>query len=159
MTGHTENSVLIDAPLEKVWAVTNDVASWPWLFSEYASADILETDEDYVRFRLTMHPEDGRTWTWVSERRLDPVNRVVRARRLETGPFNFMEIRWEYRDTGNGVEMRWLQDFSMKPAAPLDDAAMTERINRNSVVQMARIKHLIESGQADTRQGAEQGTT
>jgi aromatase len=144
MSGHTDNRVLIAAPLQRVWAVTNDVASWPWLFTEYASAEILQTAENYVRFRLTTHPEDGRSWSWVSERRLDPVNRVVHARRVETGPFEYMNIRWEYRRAG-GTELRWVQDFALKPAAPIDDAAMTERINRNTPVQMARIKELIES--------------
>lgn len=153
MSGHTENSVLIAAPLDEVWAVTNDVASWPWLFSEYASAEILQTADNYVKFRLTTHPEDGRSWSWVSEREMDPQARVVRARRVETGPFEYMNILWEYRSVGDAVEMRWVQDFAMKPVAPVDDAGMTERINRNTPVQMARIKGLIESGEAAGRLG------
>jgi aromatase len=146
MSAVTENAVLIEAPLETVWTVTNDVASWPWLFTEYASAEILETAENYVKFRLTTHPEDNQTWSWVSERRLDPDNRVVLARRVETGPFEYMNIRWEYRTVGDAVEMRWRQEFHLKPTAPVDDAAMTERINTNTPIQMARIKQLIESG-------------
>jgi aromatase len=151
MSGHTDNRIVIAAPLEHVWAVTNDVASWPWLFSEYAAAEILDTADNYVRFRLTMHPENNQVWSWVSERRLDPTNHVVQARRVETGPFEYMDIRWEYRPVGDAVEMRWVQDFKMKPSAPVGDAAMTERINRNTPVQMARIKHLIESGAAADR--------
>jgi aromatase len=148
MTGHTDNRIVIAAPLERVWALTNDVARWPYLFSEYASAEILATEDNYVRFRLTTHPkDDDRVWTWVSERRLDPANRVVHARRVETGPFEYMNIRWEYRVVGDAVEMRWLQDFALKPTAPVDDAAMTEQINRNTPVQMERIKHLIETDQ------------
>jgi aromatase len=147
MSGHTENSVVIDSSLERVWAMTNDVASWPWLFSEYASAEILNRSEDTVLFRLTTHPdEQDRTWAWVSERRLDPGNHVVRARRVEAGPFEYMNIRWEYHPVDGGVEMRWFQDFHMKPTAPVDDAAMAERINQNTPVQMARIKMIIESG-------------
>jgi len=148
MSGLTENTVLIEAPLETVWTVTNDVASWPWPFSKYASAEILETAENYVKFRLTTHPEGNQTWSWVSERRLDPDNRVVLARRVETGPFEYMNIRWEYRTVGDAVEMRWRQEFHLKPTAPVDDAAMTERINTNTPIQMARIKQLIESGAA-----------
>jgi aromatase len=147
MSAQTDNRVLIEAPLERVWAVTNDVASWPWLFSEYASAEILETAENYVKFRLTTHPEGNQSWSWVSERNLDPANHVVHARRVETGPFEYMNIRWEYRTVGTAVEMRWLQDFQMKPAAPVDDEAMAARINRNTPIQMARIKEYLESGQ------------
>ena len=151
MSGRTANSVRIEAPLDTVWTVTNNVAAWPWLFSEYAAAEILETAENYVKFRLTTHPEDGRSWSWVSERTADPTNHVVVARRVETGPFEYMNIRWEYRVVDGVVEMRWLQDFQMKPGAPVDDAGMTARINRNTPVQMARIKQLIESGEATRR--------
>lgn len=145
MPGHTENSIIIDAPMDIVWEMTNDVASWPTLFSEYASAEILSKDGPTIRFRLTMHPdENGKVWSWVSERTPDPVTRTVRARRIEPGPFEYMSIFWEYREVPGGVEMRWVQDFKMRPEAPVDDAAMTDRINRNSVIQLARIKKLVE---------------
>ena len=39
-----DNSVVIDAPMELVWDMTNDVAGWPDLFTEYASAEILGRD-------------------------------------------------------------------------------------------------------------------
>ncbi|KUO15286.1 SRPBCC family protein [Streptomyces dysideae] len=145
MSEHTENTVFIDAPLELVWEMTNDVASWPDLFSEYASAEILERHGDTVRFRLTTHPDpDGKAWSWVSERTADPSSRTVRAHRVEPGAFSYMWIFWQYWAAGKGTEMRWVQDFEMKPEAPLDDAGMRERINRNSAVQMGRIKDLVE---------------
>jgi aromatase len=148
MSGHTENSVVIAADVQRVWDITNDVSRWPWLYSEYASAEILETAENYVRFRLTTcRDENGDTWSWVSERRLDPAARTVDARRMETGPFDYMTIRWEYRTVPEGVEMRWIQDFHLKPTAPVDDAAMAARINRRTPMEMARIKRLIESGE------------
>jgi len=140
-----DNSVVIDAPLEYVWQRMNDVEQWPDLFSEYAAAEILERRGDTVRFRLTMRPdEDGQVWTWVSERTADPSTRSVRAHRVETGPFEHMNICWKYRQVDGGVEMRWIQDFHMKPEAPVDDAAMTRYLNENTAVQMARIKRLVE---------------
>src|SRR6266511_3886860 len=87
MAAHTENEIVIAAPMELVWEMTNDVASWPSLFSEYSAAQILERDGETVRFRLTMHPdENGDVWSWVSERTPDPKTRTVRARRVQTGP-------------------------------------------------------------------------
>ncbi|MEV4443486.1 SRPBCC family protein [Streptomyces sp. NPDC049577] len=147
MAGHTDNSVVIDAPLDLVWERTNDVASWPELFSEYASAEILETEDDgTVEFRLTMHPdEDGKVWSWVSRRTPDPATRTVRAHRVETGPFDYMNIYWEYTQQDDGVRMRWVQDFHMKPQAPVDDAGMTEHLNRNTRVQMDLIKRKVEA--------------
>ncbi|MEV6691973.1 SRPBCC family protein [Micromonospora sp. NPDC051196] len=143
--GHTENSIVIAAPLDLVWSVTNDVARWPELFTEYAQAEILDTDGDTVRFRLTMHPdENGVAWSWVSERTSDRATRQVRARRVETGPFEYMRIHWSYTEEPGGIRMTWVQDFAMKPTAPVDNAGMTERINTNSKVQLAVIKDRLE---------------
>lgn len=143
--GHTDNRIVIDAPLDLVWDMTNDVESWPHLFTEYAAAEILERDGDTIRFRLTMHPdEQGNAWSWVSERAPDRSTLTVSAHRVERGWFEHMDIRWHYREVDGGVEMRWIQDFRMRPDAPVTDAAMTERINTNSVVQMQHIKATVE---------------
>jgi aromatase len=144
VSGHTDNSITIDAPLDLVWDMTNDIENWPRLFSEYASVEVLKREGDSTTFRLTMHPdENGKVWSWVSERTTDRENRTVRARRVETGPFAYMNIAWEYAELPGGVQMRWVQDFAMKPDAPVDDAWMTDNINRNSRTQMALIRDQI----------------
>ena len=147
--GHTENAVDIAAPLPLVWEITNDVARWTELFTEYAVAEILHREGDTVRFRLTMHPdENGTSWSWVSERTADPASREVHARRVETGPFEYMRIHWRYDEIPGGTRMTWVQDFAMKPTAPVDNAGMTERINNNSKVQLAVIRERIERAYA-----------
>lgn len=146
MPGHTDNTILIAAPLELTWEMTNDLERWTELFSEYASVDVLERRGGKVTFRLTMHPDqDGQVWSWVSEREADRDALTVRARRVETGPFEFMDINWHYEQAPGGTSMRWVQDFAMKPAAPVDDAGMTEHINRNSRIQMELIRDKIEA--------------
>ncbi|WP_327292647.1 SRPBCC family protein [Streptomyces sp. NBC_01198] len=145
MAAHTENEITVNAPLDLVWDMTNDLAHWPQLFSEYASVEILERQGRKTTFRLTMHPdENGTVWSWVSEREPVPETRTVTARRVETGPFEFMEIFWSYHEVPGGTRMRWVQDFAMKPEAPVDDAGMTARINANSAVQLELIRDKIE---------------
>lgn len=145
MTARTECAIRIDAPMALVWDMTNDVASWPELYTEYATAEILERTGDTVKFRLTTHPDaDGKTWSWVSVRTMDPRTRTVRAERVETGPFEFMRITWDYRETEDGVEMRWVQEFHVRDEMPFDDQAMAAHIRENSAVQMAHIKKQIE---------------
>jgi aromatase len=145
--GHTDNTVDIAAGLDLVWDVTNDVAGWPGLFTEYAEATILERDGDTVRFRLAMHPdENGTVWSWVSERTPDREALRVLARRVEPGPFEFMDIEWTYAPLEDGgTRMRWVQDFRMRAGAPVDTPTMAERINRNSRVQMDVIKERLEA--------------
>ncbi|MGW1542740.1 SRPBCC family protein [Streptomyces sp. NPDC002309] len=155
MAGHTQNEITIAAPLDLVWDITNDVADWPQLFSEYASAEILSKEGNTTTFRLTMHPdENGKVWSWVSERDADRDHLSVEARRVETGPFAYMNIRWEYEEVPDGTRMIWTQDFSMKPDAPVDDAWMTDNINKNSKIQMELIRDKIQQAAAGHRSAA-----
>jgi aromatase len=84
-------------------------------------------------------------WSWISERTLDEAAHEVVAKRVEPGPFEFMDIRWNYTPEGTGTRMRWQQDFRMRPEAPIDTAGMTERIDANSKVQMAVIRDKVEA--------------
>ncbi len=151
MAGHTENEIVIDAPMDLVWEMTNDIESWTRLFSEYSEATILERRDETVVFRLALHPdENGKVWSWVSARTPDAATRTVRSQRVETGPFKYMWIFWEYSQTERGVRMRWVQDFEMKPQAPIGDEAMRERLDRNTPVQMLLIKDKVEAAARDS---------
>lgn len=152
MSGHTDNSIFIDADIDIVWTITNDLEAWPRLFTEYASVEILETNGNTFKFRLTMNPdENGTAWSWVSERTLDPVGRQVRAHRVETGPFEYMHLHWTYLVEGTGTRMRWVQDFHLRPNAPANDEQMTERINTNTAREMAVIKGKVERAAAELK--------
>jgi aromatase len=151
MAVRTDNSVLILAPLEMVWDLTNNVETWPQLFTEYAQAEILERKGNTVVFRLSMHPdENGKIWSWVSERTTDPAAHLVKARRVETGPFEFMNIEWYYEPAEGGTRMRWVQEFTMKPTAPANDAQMEVYINTNTQKQMSIIKEKVEKRARET---------
>lgn len=146
MTGYVDHSIVIDAPMDLVWDMTNDVESWPNLFTEYSATEVLSRDGNTLRFRLTLKPDpDGRVWSWVSDRTVDPEARTVRAHRVETGPFEYMNLRWTYEEVEKGVLLRWIQDFAMKPDAPFTDRQMTERLDLNCPIQMAAIRDRIES--------------
>ena len=145
MGKRTDNEIVIHAPLEQTWDMTNKVEDWPSLFTEYAEAKVLEREGERVRFRLTMHPDaDGKIWSWVSERIADPQTHSVKARRVETGPFEYMNIEWYFDAMKEGTKMRWVQEFHMKPDAPVDDDWMENNINTNTKKQMAIIKERIE---------------
>lgn len=142
----TENQVEIAAPIGYVWAAVNDVRRWTELFTEYAAVEVLAEGENWVTFRLTLHPDaNGVSWSWVSRRRWNRDNWTVRAWRIEHGNFEFMRLRWTFEQLApDRTRMTWVQEFRMKPTAPLDDAAMTRRINANSAAQMEIIARRIE---------------
>jgi aromatase len=144
---HTDNEVVIDAPLDFVWERMMDIEGWPSLFSEYAQAEVLEQEGDTVRFRLTTHPDpdyDGKVWSWVSERVADPGAHRSKSRRIETGPFEYMNIEWFFEEADGGTRMRWVQDFTMKPEAPADDEQAEQYMNKNTKEQMRVIKERLE---------------
>jgi aromatase len=148
MAAHTDNSVEIEAPLEFVWERMMDIEGWPNLFSEYANAEVLEQEGDRVVFRLTTHPDpeyNGQVWSWTSERVADPASRSSKSRRIETGPFQYMNIEWYFEEANGGTKMRWVQDFSMKPEAPADDEQAEQYMNKNTKEQMRVIKERLEA--------------
>jgi aromatase len=150
MAGRTDNTVVIRAPLQLAWEMTNDVESWPTLFTEYSAVEILGREGNTVRFRLTMHPdENGKAWSWVSERTIDPVQHTVESRRLETGPFEYMHISWIYSPAGEGkTQMRWIQEFAVKASAPVDDDQAAAHLNQKTRHEMERIKQVVEAESA-----------
>jgi aromatase len=148
---HTDNSVVIDRPLEEVWEKMNDLENWTNIFSEYASVEVLERKGNTVQFRLTTHPDpeyDGQVWSWISERTMDPENYTTKSHRIETGPFEYMNIEWYFEPENGGTKMRWVQDFSMKPSAPANDEQAEEYLNKNTAEQMQVIKERLESGKS-----------
>lgn len=147
MSGHTDNTVIINAPLDLVWEMTNDIAAWPNLFSEYEAAEIVQPLERGFLFRLTMHPdENGIRWSWVSRREPVEAERIVRSHRVETGPFKYMSLFWEYTElVEGGTALRWVQDFEMKPQAPATDEQMTAHLNKNTAIQMDLIRTKVEA--------------
>jgi len=144
----TDNSIVITAPLDVVWERMNEIESWPDLFSEYAKAEVLEREGNTITFRLTTHPDpeyDGQVWSWVSERVVDPATYTTKSRRIETGPFEYMNIDWYFEEAEGGTRMRWVQDFSMKPDAPATDEQAEDYLNKNTKEQMSVIKERLEA--------------
>jgi len=145
----TDNSVVIDAPLEFVWERMNDVEDWPNLYTEYAKAEILEREGNTIQFRLETHPDpeyDNKVWSWVSERTVDPETHTTKSRRidLDNVPFSYMNIEWFFEPVDGGTKMRWVQDFGMKPDAPATEEQAVEYMNRNTAKQMSVIKGRLE---------------
>jgi aromatase len=147
MSGHTDNEIVIDAPVDVVWKEANDLKQWPVLFAEeYDRVDVLDESGGRVTFRITTKPqEDGRQYSWVSERVPDAGRHQVIARRIETGPFLYMHIMHAFDETDTkATRVRWVQDFEMRPGAPFTDEQMTARINRGSAQNLRRHKEVIE---------------
>jgi aromatase len=153
--GYIRNAVLIDAPVDEVFSLTNNVRTWPTLFSEYQSSEVLEESDSCVTFRLTTHPdENGQQWSWVSQRHTNKQRRSTYSERMpSSGPFQRMEIRWWYDPAGEKrTVMTWEQEFTMKPDAPVTEEQATAYLNKQTKIQQNIIKERVEQMCGSTSQ-------
>lgn len=144
-----ENSITIQRSIDSVFDITNDIASWTNLFTEYQESKVLEKKDNYIKFSLTTKPEKKeKSRSWISERFIDRKNWSIRAKRIDpVYPFKCMDIYWYYKSTDAGTEMTWVQEFTMDPQSGYKDELVAANMNRNTKVQMAAIKSAIEGGQ------------
>ncbi len=138
---HTVNRIVIDAPYEKVFAMSNDIARWKDFFDEYTASEVLSHEGNKILFKLT-HTNGT---SWQSYRLLFPEERFTYAERLTPlFPFAYMKIIWLYRQTSSGVEMTWIQDFTMDKQAKFTDTQVEEMMNKHSGENLKRFKEIIE---------------
>jgi aromatase len=140
--GHTCNSIIINAPYESVFTISNDIPRWTELFgSEYTKAEIVAYDVNKITFRLT--DDEGKSWeSWRMLYKDAMYTYAERASPLF--PFKFMKIIWLYTPRPQGIEMTWIQHFEMDATARYSDEQVEGFINSKSTANMAIFKSVIE---------------
>ena len=140
---NTVNSILINAPFQITFDISNHIERWTELFGdEYVSAEVLSREGNEITFRLT--DDEGKSW--VSKRWLHPEQKYAYASRHDPMfPFNYMKIIWLYHETDEGTLMTWIQDFEMDPGFDKFTPEQIEGfINEHSVHNMGIFKKVIE---------------
>ena len=140
--GHTVNSILIKAPYDLVFDISNDIERWTELFGgEYKEAKILKREGNKIIFQLT----DNKGNSWQSFRLLFKDYYFTYAQRVEPlFPFKYMKIIWIYTPMPEGILMTWIQDFSMEEGAKFNDEQVEEFINKHSRENLKIFKEVIE---------------
>ena len=141
--GHTRNSIVINAPYDLVFDISNKIERWTELFGkEYVKAEVLEHKGNEITFRLT----DDENKSWVSKRWLYKDLKFAYACRWEPMfPFKYMKIVWFYNEILESTEMIWIQDFQMDPKFTKFTAEQIEGfINEHSVHNLKIFKEVIE---------------
>ncbi|MBI4982513.1 MAG: SRPBCC family protein [Candidatus Omnitrophica bacterium] len=140
--GHTCNSIIINAPYDKVFDISNDIPRWTELFGgEYKKAEVVKKEANKITFRLT----DDEDKSWVSWRLLFKDNYFTYAERHEPKfPFKFMKIIWLYTPKPEGTELVWIQHFEMDDKAKFNDEQVEGFINKHSKENLLIFKEAIE---------------
>ena len=150
---HTCNSVLINAPYDKVFDISNDIERWTELFGgEYKEAKILKREGNKLTFKLT--DDEGRSWQ--SFRLLFKDYNFAYAQKLPPEfPFKWMKIIWLYTPQEDGIKMTWIQDFEMHPDfKKFTDEQIVGFVNEHSQHNMKIFKEIIEKEAAEAKASA-----
>lgn len=103
MTVRTENSILINAPLEKIFETTSNLLLWPRLLPHYRWIRVLKTDEDGLIVKMAAR----RGWLpiqWTSRFNVDLQARELHFEHLKAFTRG-MRVLWTYTPTSNGVQV------------------------------------------------------
>ncbi len=140
--GHTCNSIIINAPYDKVFDISNDIPRWTELFGgEYQKAEIVKKEANKITFRLT--DDEGKSWQ--SWRLLFKEKCFTYSEREEPKfPFKYMKIVWLYTQKPEGVELAWIQHFQMDDKAKFNDEQVEGFINKHSKENLLIFKSVIE---------------
>jgi len=140
--GHTCNSIIINAPYDLVFDISNDIPRWTELFGgEYKKAEVVSKVGDKITFRLT--DDEGKSWQ--SWRLLFKDSYFTYAEREEPKfPFQYMKIIWLYTPKAEGVELTWIQHFTMDEKAKFNDTQVEGFINKHSKENLKIFKSIIE---------------
>ena len=140
--GHTCNAIIINAPYDKVFDISNDIPRWTELFGgEYQKEEVVKKEGNKITFRLT--DDEGKSW--VSWRLLYKENYFAYAERHDPKfPFKFMKIIWLYTPRPNGIELTWIQHFEMDDKAKFNDTQVEGFINGHSKDNLKIFKEVIE---------------
>jgi aromatase len=140
--GHTCNSIIINAPYDVIFDISNTIPRWTELFGgEYKEALVVKKEKNKITFKLT----DKEERTWQSFRLLFKENYLAYAEREEPKfPFEFMKIIWLYTPKPEGIELTWIQHFKMDSKAAFTDEQVEGFINQHSTENLKIFKAVIE---------------
>lgn len=101
-----ENCVIVNAPLDKVYAVAKDVERFPEFMPDVRELTVLERDGNRVVTRwVGVIPQFKVTVRWTEEDVWDDVAHTCTFRQLE-GDYDRLDGRWEFSEVPEGTRFR-----------------------------------------------------
>lgn len=103
MSVRTENSILIKAPLEKIFEITSNLQLWPKLLPHYRWIRILKKDDSGMIVKMAAR----RGWLpiqWTSRFYADPGVHELHFEHLKAFTRG-MQVLWTYTPTPDGVQV------------------------------------------------------
>lgn len=100
-----ESEIVIEAPVEKVYALAKDIERFPEFMEDVQSVEILEQTADRQVSRwVGIVKEFNRTVSWTEEDSWDDEQRRCTFRQLE-GDYDKYEGKWEFTEDAQGTRV------------------------------------------------------
>ena len=128
---HTENSILIHAPVEKIFEAASDLSLWPRILPHYRWIKFLEKSPAKNIIRMAANRSVSALFgiaipvQWTSELEIDRERMEIRFHHL-TAFTKGMLVVWTFTPTSNGIEVRIRHD--LKPSIPIIGTFIAETI-------------------------------
>lgn len=106
---HSENKILMKAPLEKIFETAADLSLWPKILPHYRYVTYIEKGKD--RHKVVMAAK--RKWIpikWTSIEEVDRENKEVHFHHLKAFTKG-MHVVWTFSQNENGVEVKIVHDL------------------------------------------------
>jgi uncharacterized membrane protein len=144
---HTENSIVIHAPVKDIFNLGARVEDWPHLLPHYRRVTVLR-NEGMVRLVKMAATRDGIPVSWVSLQRADPEKNRIYYQHVR-GITRGMTVEWIIDRRPEGVHVRIVHNFNPPWPTPLGPLIATYIVGRLFVHTIAgrtlrRIKRLAE---------------
>ena len=144
----TENNIIINAPIEKIFDMAEDVLRWPDILPHYRWVKLISHGDGFRVVEMAAH-RDGLPVKWTSIQ--EPVREKWRIIfRHVKGPTTGMYVEWNMREDIDGVHVRITHEFD--PPWPLIGPFLAKHIVGGFFVHniagktLATIKRLTEGG-------------
>jgi aromatase len=136
-------TIIVDAPVEITFDLSNRIDLWPEMMEEYEEAEILRREGRMIWFRL--RHRNGISWT--SWRMLHPPDFACAERHEPKAPFKFMHIVWTYRPAGGTgqTEMSWDMCFELPDDQKAKEDEWAASMMKHTELNQSRMKAYIES--------------
>ena len=143
----TRHSVEIDADVESVYRLVENVAAWPAIFGPTIYVLPLERNGNRERFRIWA-TVNGKVARWTSARALDPDNRCISFEQEHPdAPLAAMGGRWEFRATRRGgTEVVLHHHFRMLDESPEAADWVRRALDRNSAAELTALANVAGTG-------------
>ncbi|MGI8664792.1 MAG: aromatase/cyclase [Jatrophihabitans sp.] len=149
MVEYSEHTIKIQAPVDKVFELIADAASWPVIFGPTIYVEHLERSDTIERFRIWALA-NGEVKSWSSRRKIDRASQLITfEQEVSQPPVASMSGTWLFDATADGgTEVSLEHQFTAVDDDPESVQWINTVLDSNSASELAGLRSAAEVAEA-----------